>query len=361
MSISVPEALLRKLSELEARYLELDLAIQDPELFSNPGAAKSKLKEHGRLRPMIEGYQAYRKAEKDLSDQKELLKDDDEELRELASAELPELEDALGVQAQKLRELFVTQDEEASSDVVIEINAGVGGDEAALFAGDLYRMYTRFAERNKWKHEVLDSGAGKAGGLKRVTFTIDGNDVYRHLRFESGGHRVQRVPETETQGRIHTSMVTVVVLPQVEDVDIEIAKADVREDRFSASGPGGQHVNKTQSAIRLTHLETGITVSCQDEKSQHKNRDRAWKVMRARVADHFKAIKDAEANAQRQSLRGHGNRNERIRTYNFPQDRCTDHRIGASVHGLPQILDGDISNLLQKLIEHDKEEALRNL
>ena len=222
-------------------------------------------------------------------------------------------------------------------------------------------MYTRFAERNKWKHEVLDSGAGKAGGLKRVTFTIDGNDVYRHLRFESGGHRVQRVPETETQGRIHTSMVTVVVLPQVEGVDIEIAKADVREDRFSASGPGGQHVNKTQSAIRLTHLETGITVSCQDEKSQHKNRDRAWKVMRARVADHFKAIKDAEANAQRQSLRGHGNRNERIRTYNFPQDRCTDHRIGASVHGLPQILDGDISNLLQKLIEHDKEEALRNL
>lgn len=358
---AVPESLLQKLSEFEERFADLDKAIQDPDLFSDPDAARLKLKEHGRLKPMVEGYRSYKKAENDVRDTRELLEDDDEEMRQLAEAELPELEKAIEAEGLKLRELFVTQDEEASRDVIIEINAGVGGDEAALFAGDLFRMYARFAERMKWKLEVLESGEGKAGGLKRVIFTIDGNGVYRMLRFESGGHRVQRVPDTETQGRIHTSMVTVVVLPQVEEVDVEIAKNDVREDRFSASGPGGQHVNKTQSAIRLTHEPTGIVASCQDEKSQHKNRDRAWKVLRARVADHYKTIADKERGAQRQSLRGRGNRNERIRTYNFPQDRCTDHRIGFSIHGLPGILDGDFSALIEKLVEHDKEEALKNL
>jgi peptide chain release factor 1 len=358
---TVPDTLLKKLGELEERFAELDTAIQDPDLFSNPDSARMKLKEHGRLKPMVDGYRAYKKAEGDARDTRELLEDEDEEMRLLAEAELPELEKAIEDAGLKLRELFVTQDEEAARDVIIEINAGVGGDEAALFAGDLFRMYARFAERKRWKAEVIDSADGKVGGLKRVTFTVEGDGVYRMLRFESGGHRVQRVPETETQGRIHTSMVTVVVLPQVEEVDVEIAKADVREDRFSASGPGGQHVNKTQSAIRLTHEPTGIVVSCQDEKSQHKNRDRAWKVLRARVSDHYKTIADKERGAQRQSLRGRGNRNERIRTYNFPQDRCTDHRIGFSIHGLPGILDGDFGSLIDKLVEHDKEEALKNL
>jgi peptide chain release factor 1 len=357
----LPPELIAKLGELRDRFGELDQQIQDPNLFNNPAAARTKLKEHARLKPMVEAFAAYERSLVELADAKALLEEDDPELKELAEAELPDREAAVTESAEQLRELFVTQDEESACDVIVELNAGVGGDESALFAGDLFRMYSRYAEKQKWKLEVLDSGEGKVGGFKRVTFSIEGNDVYKHLRFESGGHRVQRVPSTETQGRIHTSMVTVVVLPQVEEVDVEISKNDVREDRFSASGPGGQHVNKTESAIRLTHEPTGIVVSCQDEKSQHKNRDRAWKVLRARVADHIKAKVEAERGAQRQSLRGHGNRNEKIRTYNFPQDRCTDHRIGFTTHGIPQILDGGMDAIVAALIEHDKEEALKSL
>jgi peptide chain release factor 1 len=361
MSETTPDPLLRKLVELEERYAQLDTEIQDPTLFERPELARSKLKEHGRLKPMIEGYRAYRKALEQLEEAQELLDGDDEELRELATDELPELEKSTETTYQQIRELFVTQEEDSDSDVIVDINAGVGGDEAALFAADLFRMYTRYAERSKWKVDVVDQGEGRLGGLKRVTFTIEGDGVYRRLRFESGGHRVQRVPETETQGRIHTSMATVVVLPQVEEVDVEINKTDVRVDRYSASGPGGQHVNKTQSAVRLTHEPTGIVVQCQDEKSQIKNLSRAWKVLRARVADHHRAIAGQERDDVRRSLRGRGMRNERIRTYNFPQDRCTDHRIGFTIHDLPSIMDGAIDSLLEKLIEHDKEEALKSL
>ncbi len=361
MSDAATESLLRKLGEIDQRYAALSREIEDPHLFDQPEAARAKLKEHGRLKAMVEGYHAYQKALEQEQQARDLLSEDDPELRELAEAELPMHEEAVERALHELKELFVTQDEESESDVVVEINAGVGGDESALFAGDLFRMYTRFAERMKWRVEILDQNEGNAGGFKHVQFTIEGSGVYRHLRFESGGHRVQRVPETETQGRIHTSMVTVVVLPQVEEVDVEIDKNDVRVDKFSASGPGGQHVNKTQSAIRLTHEATGIVVSCQDEKSQTKNLAKAWKVLRARVADHFKSIADEERGAQRRSLRGRGHPHAPRRTYNIPQDRCTDHRVGVTVHGLPQILDGDLDSLLSQLIEKDKEEALKSL
>lgn len=358
----MPDAMIRRLGELEARFGELDQAIASPELFNDPDAARVKLKEHGRLKPMVEGWREYRKLSGQAAEARALMGDGaDPELKELAEAELPDLERRITAQAERLRELFVTQDEESESDVIVEINAGVGGDESALFAGDLFRMYTRFAERQHWKVDLIESSDGKAGGFKKISFSIEGNGVFRRLRFESGGHRVQRVPETETQGRIHTSMATVVVLPQVEEVDVSIKDSDVRIDKYSAGGPGGQHVNKTQSAVRLTHEPTGIVVQCQDEKSQIKNLAKAWKVLRARYADFLKEQADKERGAQRQSLRGRGNRNERIRTYNVPQDRCTDHRIGITVHNLPKLMDGELDELVDALIAHDKEEALKAL
>ncbi|MEZ6186696.1 MAG: peptide chain release factor 1 [Planctomycetota bacterium] len=357
----VPQAMLRKLGELRDRHAELTETMNSPDLFNDPGRARSVLKEHAALKTMVETFADYTKTVEALDEAKELIAGDDPELAELAKEELPTHEHRLGELVVELRELFATSDKDAESDVIVEISAGVGGDEASLFAGDLFKMYEGLSATHGWKVEVLDHAEGNSGGFKRVSFTVEGDAVYRRLRFESGGHRVQRVPKTESQGRIHTSMVTVVVLPQVEEVDIEIDKNEVRVDKFCASGPGGQHVNKTESAIRLTHEPTGIVVQCQDEKSQHKNLDRAWKVLRARVADHFKELAEKERGEQRKTLRGRGMRNERIRTYNFPQDRCTDHRIGHSIHGLDQILQGDVDSLIDKLIEHDKEEALKAL
>jgi len=357
----MPEALLRKLSEMDEQFTTLGKEIEDPELFNNPDSARIKLKEHGRLKSVVESYREYLLIEERLAEAKELLEDEDPEMRELAEAELPELQEAREKAALGLKEVFVTQDAESESDVIVEITAGVGGDESALFAGDLFGMYSRFAEVNKWKLDVVDMNPGNQGGFKRIEFTVEGTGVYRQLRFESGGHRVQRVPETETQGRIHTSMATVVVLPQAEEVDVHIDKNDVRVDTYRASGAGGQHVNKTESAIRLTHEPSGLVAQCQDEKSQNKNKAQAWKVLRARYADFLREKADAERGEQRRSLRGRGNRNERIRTYNVPQDRCTDHRVGVTVHGLPQLFDGNLDNLLTQLIEKDKEESLRNL
>ncbi|MBL4847361.1 MAG: peptide chain release factor 1 [Planctomycetes bacterium] len=357
----MPDALLRKLSEMDETFTTLGKEIEDPDLFNNPDRAKLKLKEHGRLKSVVEAFRAFLKIEEGLAEAKELLSDEDPEMRELAESELPELHEAREKAALGLKEIFVTQDAESESDAIIEISAGVGGDESALFAGDLFQMYSRFAERSKWKLEVVDFNAGNQGGFKRIQFTVEGTGVFRQLRFESGGHRIQRVPETETQGRIHTSMATVVVLPQVEEVDVHIEKSDVRVDRYRASGAGGQHVNKTESAIRLTHEASGLVVCCQDEKSQSKNLNRAWKVLRARYSDFLQEKADAERGEARRSLRGRGNRNERIRTYNVPQDRCTDHRVGVTVHGLPQLFDGALENLLVQLIEKDKEESLRNL
>ena len=356
-----PEAMVKKLAEIESQYQDLDAAISDPALFNDPSAARAKLKEHARLKPLVETFRGYKRLATDLSETRAMAGDGDPEVRAMAEEEIPRLESAADQAIEQLKELFATQDPDSESDVLVEITAGVGGDESALFAGDLFRMYSRYAERKGWKVDILEGLDGNAGGYKRINFSIEGNGVYKRLRFESGGHRVQRVPKTETQGRIHTSMATVVVLPQVEEVAVEIAKSDVRIDKFSAGGPGGQHVNKTQSAVRLTHEPTGIVVQCQDEKSQIKNLDRAWKALRARVADHYREQQEKERGAARQSLRGRGNRNERIRTYNFPQDRCTDHRIGVTVHNLPKILDGELDELIESLMLHDKEEGLKNL
>jgi peptide chain release factor 1 len=361
MSLEIHPSMVRKLDETAAKFAELDAAINDPGLFNDPEAARVKLKEHGRLKPMTEAWKAHKTLEARLAEAKGLVGGGDAELAELAQAELPELEAAIQKSIANLRDLFASDDAEADADVVVEISAGVGGDESALFAGDLYRMYTRYAERQGWKLDVVDVQDGNAGGFKRVAFTVEGSGVFKRLRFESGGHRVQRVPKTETQGRIHTSMATVVVLPQVEEVDVEIDKNDVRIDKYSAGGPGGQHVNKTQSAVRLTHIPTGLQVQCQDEKSQIKNLARAWKVMRARYADALREKAEKERGDARRSLRGRGNRNERIRTYNVPQDRITDHRIGITVHSVDRVLDGELDGLVEPLIAHDKEEALKAL
>lgn len=358
---TIPPGMARRLDETVTRWEELDKAITDPNLFNDPDAARGKLKEHGRLKPMVEAWRAHKTLEGRIAEAQELLKGGDAELAELAQAELPELEASHQQSVTKLRDLFASDDKESESDVIVEITAGVGGDEAALFAADLFRMYQRYCERKHWKCEPVDVSDGNAGGFKRIQFTIEGNGVYRCMRFESGGHRVQRVPKTETQGRIHTSMATVVVLPQVEEVDVEINKADVRIDKYSAGGPGGQHVNKTQSAVRLTHIPTGLQVQCQDEKSQIKNLARAWKVMRARYADALREKAEKERGDARRSLRGRGLRNEKIRTYNVPQDRCTDHRINVTVHALDNLLDGDLDGLIEPLIAHDKEEGLKAL
>ena len=363
MSIeNMPEPMLRKLREMEARYRELDALISDPGLYDDPDAARGKLKEQARLKAMVESFRELQKLAGQVEEANGLIADGgDPELKELAQAELPDLKVGVAKQVEHLRELFVTSDAESESDCIVEVNAGVGGDEGALFAGDLARMYMRYAERKGWRAELVEQSEGKAGGFKKISFTIEGGGVYRRLRFESGGHRVQRVPETETQGRIHTSMATVVVLPQVEEVDVTIKDSDVRKDKYSAGGPGGQHVNKTESAVRLTHIPSGLVVQCQDEKSQIKNMAKAFKVLRARYADFLREAADKERGAQRQSLRGRGNRNERIRTYNMPQDRCTDHRIGVTVHNLPKLLDGELDPLIDELVAHDKEEALKNL
>jgi len=338
--------LLRHLEDVEAKAAPLERQLQDPELARSPTEYARVAKELARLRPLLEAGENYRKVRTELEGMREMLQDDDPEMRELAQAE----HDGLLAESERLeteiRDLLVPRDPNDEKDVILEIRAGAGGDEAALFAGDLFRMYARHAEMRGWKLEVLSAHETGTGGMKEIVCNIRGDRVYSRLKLESGVHRVQRVPVTESQGRIHTSTATVAVLPEADEVDLQIESKDLRVDVFRASGPGGQSVNTTDSAVRITHVPTGVVVQCQDEKSQHKNKARAMKILRSRIYEAEQARLAAERAGERRAQVGTGDRSERIRTYNFPQSRITDHRAGLTLHKLEAVLDGDLDELL---------------
>ncbi len=307
-------------------------------------------KEHADLSGVVTVYSKYKQVCSDIEGNRELLQDSDPEMKELAKAELPELEAEQGKLEDELKILLLPKDPNDDKNIILEIRAGTGGDEAALFSADLFRMYSRYADRNRWKVEMMSVSETDGGGFKEVVALISGERVYSRLKFESGTHRVQRVPDTETQGRIHTSACTVAVLPEAEDVDIDINPADLRVDLYRASGAGGQHVNKTESAVRLTHIPTGVVVACQEEKSQHKNKAKALKVLKSRIYEQMLAEQQAEMAADRKNQVGSGDRSERIRTYNYPQGRCTDHRIGLTLYKLDAIMQGDVDEIIEALI-----------
>lgn len=336
--------MIHKLEEIELKYERLTNELSDPAVMANAAKLQKVARERAQLEPLIESYRRLRKVEQELAESKEML--EDPEMRELAKETLPELEAEHAQLEEKLKILLLPKDPNDERDVILEIRAGTGGDEASLFAGDLMRMYLRYAERLGWRTEILDMSEGNAGGIKEATITISGDAVYSSLKYESGVHRVQRVPQTETQGRIHTSTVTVAVLPEAEDVDIKINDSDIEMDVMRSTGSGGQSVNTTDSAVRLTHKPTGIVVKCQQEKSQIKNRAMAMKMLRAKLYEMEQTRLKNERDAARKNQVGTGERSEKIRTYNFPQDRLTDHRIGLTRHNLPGAIDGEIQDLI---------------
>lgn len=347
------------LEEKLARFEELEQQMTDPEVLSNSHKIAKIAREHGALTKLATRYRTFKKVSDEISEVSEMASSDDPEERELAEMELPELKQQREKYWDELLDLTIGGDDATRKRCVMEIRAGTGGDEAALFARDLYEMYKRLAEASGWKCEILNASPTELGGFKEITLAFSGEDVYRQLQYESGGHRVQRVPETEAKGRIHTSAATVAVLPEPEDVEVDIKPDDYRKDIFHASGPGGQHVNKTASAVRLTHYESGIVVSMQDEKSQHKNLAKALRILKSRLYDQLKEAEDAKRAHERKTLVGSGDRSQRIRTYNFPENRVTDHRINATLYKLDQILTGDLKPLIELLIDHDRQE-LRN-
>ncbi len=355
-------SLLDALERMSRRFDELEALIVVPEVIKDQQLYTGYLKERGGLKTKVEAFRDYRRAERELHQARaelEVLAEPGE--RELFEAEIENLEAELERGFEKLRELFVTDDEDANRDVIMEIRAGTGGDEAALFAGDLFDMYSRYAESRAWKVEILEATPGTVGGFKEIVVNLKGEGVFKRLRYESGGHRVQRVPATETQGRIHTSAATVAVLPEADEVEVDIREDDLRIDAFRSSGPGGQSVNKTSSAIRVTHVPTGVVVSCQDEKSQHKNKDKALRILAARLYELESRKKNEERSSTRKAMIGSGDRSERIRTYNFPQNRITDHRINLSLHSLDRALEGELDDLIEPLMDHDKELKLQSL
>ncbi|PLX81585.1 MAG: peptide chain release factor 1 [Desulfuromonas sp.] len=347
-----------KLEEVEDRFREVEGLLSDPGVVSDQARFRSLTKEHAELSEVVATFSRYKRVKADLEGNRELLKDNEPEMREIAKEEIPGFEAQLQELEEELKLLLLPKDPNDGKNIILEIRAGTGGEEASLFSADLFRMYSRYAERQGWKVEMLSLSESDSGGFKEVIAEVSGDRVYSRLKFESGTHRVQRVPETEAQGRIHTSACTVAVLPEAEDVDIDINPSDLRIDLFRASGAGGQHVNKTESAVRITHVPTGVVVSCQDEKSQHKNKARALKVLKSRLYDQLLAEQQSEQAADRKSQVGSGDRSERIRTYNFPQGRCTDHRIGLTLYKLDQIMQGDIDEVIDALVTHNQADLL---
>ena len=344
-----------KLEALEERFRTVSEKISDPEVIADMDSWREYMKENSELTPIVEKYREYKKLKQTIEDDKEMLENgDDKELEELAKLELAESEEKIEKVSDELKVLLLPKDPNDEKNVIIEIRGGTGGDEAALFAADLMRMYSMYAESKRWKIDILSSNPTDIGGYKEVCFSIEGNGAYSRLKFESGVHRVQRVPSTESQGRIHTSAVTVAVLPEVEEVEVDINPNDLRIDVFRAGGPGGQCVNTTDSAVRITHLPTGIVVSCQDEKSQFKNKDKAMKILRSRIYEAMEAQRHKEIADERKAQVGSGDRSERIRTYNYPQGRVTDHRINLTLHKLEQILNGSLDELIDALITADQ-------
>ncbi|BBA71502.1 peptide chain release factor 1 [Geobacter sulfurreducens] len=346
-----------KIEELEVRYHELESLLADPAVLGNQPEFRRLSREHNDLTPLIESYRTYKKVLEEMAGNRELLADP--EMKEMAQAELEELEQRQEELEGEIKLLLLPRDPNDDRNVILEIRAGTGGDESALFAGDLFRMYSRFAERNRWKVEVMSASESERGGFKEIVALIEGQGVFAKLKYESGTHRVQRVPETEAQGRIHTSACTVAVLPEAEDIEVDINPADLKIDVYRASGAGGQHVNKTESAVRITHIPTGIVVECQDERSQIKNRAKAMKVLKTKILDGLHQEQNARIAADRKQQVGSGDRSERIRTYNFPQGRMTDHRIGLTLYRLDSLMEGDIAEVVDALRTHYQMEALK--
>jgi len=354
--------MLERLQSLEDRYNHLNELLSDPEVISDPNKLREYSKEQADLEEAVVTYRKYKETTNELKDAKEMLEDDlDDEMIEMVNLEIEELAGRNEQLEEQMKILLLPKDPNDDKNVIMEIRAAAGGDEAALFAGDLYRMYTRYAEANRWKTEVIEAHTTGVGGFKEIIFMINGKGAFSKLKFENGAHRVQRVPETEAGGRVHTSTATVAVLPEAEDVEVELNENDIRVDRFASSGPGGQSVNTTMSAVRLTHEPTGIVVSCQDEKSQIKNKEKAMKVLRARLYDKYQQEAQDEYDQSRKSAVGTGDRSERIRTYNFPQNRVTDHRINLTIQKLDQILSGKLEEFIEALLLDDQTKKLEHI
>jgi peptide chain release factor 1 len=356
------ESVVIKLENLVERFAEVQALLGDPDTISNQEKFRALSKEFSQLEDVVAGFNAYRQAEDDLASAQEMLQEDDAEMREMAQEEIKVAKEEIDRLESELQILLLPRDPNDDHNCFLEIRAGAGGDEAAIFAGDLFRMYSRYAETKGWRIELVSANEGEHGGFKEVIANVSGDGAYGVMKFESGGHRVQRVPETESQGRIHTSACTVAVLPEIPESEaIEINPADLRVDTFRASGAGGQHVNKTDSAIRITHIPTGVVVECQDERSQHKNRAKAMSVLQARLNQIEQDKRDAEEASTRRNLVGSGDRSERIRTYNFPQGRVTDHRINLTLYRLDEVIEGSLGLLLEPIRQEHQADLLASL
>jgi len=350
-----------KLAFIEKRYEELSEKISDPQIIADQNRWRKLCKENSDITPIVEKYREYKKSKETIDEALQMLEENpDKDFEELLRSEIDENKDKIALIEDELKILLLPKDPNDEKNVIVEIRGGTGGEEAALFAGALFRMYSMYAENKNWKIDIMNSNPTELGGYKEITFTVEGAGAYSRLKFESGVHRVQRVPETESGGRIHTSAATVAVLPEVEEVELEINPNDLRIDVFRAGGPGGQCVNTTDSAVRVTHIPTGLVVSCQDEKSQHKNKDKALKVLRSRLYEHLEQQRNDAISKERKSQVGSGDRSERIRTYNFPQGRVSDHRINLTLYKIDSIMNGEIDEIIDSLITHFQSEKLKN-